>query len=52
MQNLFKPMKIGALEIRNRLVVPPMVTNYCNRDGTITERYINYYEERAKGGWG
>ncbi|MBB6445284.1 oxidoreductase [Bacillus benzoevorans] len=51
-KNLFTPMKIGALEIPNRFVVPPMVTNYCNSDGTTTERYISYYEARAKGGWG
>jgi len=29
-----------------------MVTNYCNEDGTATERYIAYHEEKAKGGWG
>lgn len=52
MKNLFTPMKIGAIEIPNRIVVPPMVTNYCNPDGTTTERYISYHEARAKGGWG
>ena len=52
MKNLFTPMKIGSLEIANRLVVPPMVTNFCNPDGTTTERYITYHETRAKGGWG
>jgi len=45
-------MKIGKIEIPNRLVVSPMVTNYCNKDGTATERYIAYHEAKAKGGWG
>lgn len=49
---LFTPKKIGNCEIPNRLVVPAMVTNYCTDDGILTERYIRYMEEKAKGGWG
>lgn len=52
LDTLFSPMKIGSCEIPNRLVVPAMVTNYCNLEGTITERYLAYMEEKAKGGWG
>jgi 2,4-dienoyl-CoA reductase-like NADH-dependent reductase (Old Yellow Enzyme family)/thioredoxin reductase len=51
-KKLFSPMKIGKVEIPNRLVVSPMVTDYCNQDGTATERYIAYHEAKAKGGWG
>jgi 2,4-dienoyl-CoA reductase-like NADH-dependent reductase (Old Yellow Enzyme family)/thioredoxin reductase len=49
---LFSPLKIGKMEIKNRLAVSPMVTNYCEKDGTATERYIAYHVEKAKGGWG
>ena len=52
LKNLFSPMKIGNLEIPNRLVVSAMVTIYCNDDGTATEKYIGYHEAKAKGGWG
>lgn len=52
LDTLFSPMKIGSCEIPNRLVVPAMVTNYCNLEGTITPRYLRYMEEKAKGGWG
>ncbi|MGI6229533.1 MAG: FAD-dependent oxidoreductase [Tractidigestivibacter sp.] len=52
LDTLFSPMKIGTCEIPNRLVVPAMVTNYCNLEGTITDRYLAYMEEKAKGGWG
>ncbi len=45
-------MKIGQIDISNRMVVSPMVTNYCNNDGTATERFIAYHEAKAKGGWG
>lgn len=49
---LFEPMKIGNLELKNRMVVSAMVTNYCNPDGTTTEKYIAYHEHKARGGWG
>lgn len=49
---LFTPKKIGSCTIPNRLVVPAMVTNYCTENGMITERYIRYMEEKAKGGFG
>jgi 2,4-dienoyl-CoA reductase-like NADH-dependent reductase (Old Yellow Enzyme family)/thioredoxin reductase len=52
LKKIFEPFKIGKLELKNRLVVPAMVTNYCNEDGTATERYIAYHEAKAKGGWG
>ena len=52
LEKLLSPMKIGKMEIANRMVVPPMVTNYCNQDGTATERFIAYHETKAKGGWG
>ena len=52
MTELFTPAKIGNCEIPNRLIVPAMVMNLCTEDGMITERYIKYIEEKAKGGWG
>ncbi|EIJ81364.1 NADH:flavin oxidoreductase/NADH oxidase [Bacillus methanolicus PB1] len=52
LEKLFEPIKIRELEVKNRLVVPAMVMNYCNTDGTATERYIAYHEARAEGGWG
>ena len=46
------PIKFGPVEIKNRFIVSPMVMNCCNEDGTATEKYIAYHEEKAKGGWG
>lgn len=50
--HLFTSSRIRNLPIENRLVVPAMVMNFCNRDGTPTERYFAYYEAKARGGWG
>ena len=51
-EKLMDPGNIGKMRLKNRLVVPAMVTMYANEDGTISKRYINYLEARAKGGWG
>lgn len=51
-KKIFSPVRIGRFEIPNRLVVPAMVMNFCNTDGTATERYTAYHEAKAKGGWG
>jgi 2,4-dienoyl-CoA reductase-like NADH-dependent reductase (Old Yellow Enzyme family) len=40
------------MEVKNRLIVPPMLTEYANEDGSLSDRYIRYYEEKARGGWG
>lgn len=49
---LFSPFKIQGKELKNRCVVPPMVMNFCNEDGTCTERFTAYHEAKAKGGFG
>ena len=49
---LASPMKIGSCEIKNRVVMSPMMVGFGQFDGTPTERMMNYYEERAKGGTG
>jgi 2,4-dienoyl-CoA reductase-like NADH-dependent reductase (Old Yellow Enzyme family)/thioredoxin reductase len=52
--NLFQPFEIGTLKLKNRIVMPPMGTNFAepNAPGFITERHRSYYGERAKGGVG
>lgn len=49
---LFQPGRIGSLEVKNRLVMPPMATGLALKDGTVTDRQIDYYAERAGGGAG
>jgi len=49
---LFEPFQLGKLEIRNRIVMPPMVTFLANESGAVTQRMIDYYTERARGGAG
>ena len=51
-EKLFTPMKIGSTEIKNRIVMAPMLMGFGRFDGCPTEKMMNYYEERAKGGTG
>lgn len=51
-ENLFKPLRIGKVEIRNRIAMPPMVMCYGGPNGEVTEQTIAHYEARAKGGVG
>jgi 2,4-dienoyl-CoA reductase (NADPH2) len=47
---LFTPIRIGAMELRNRLVMSPMETLYGSPEGVPSERTIDYYRARARGG--
>lgn len=49
---LFEPIKIGSVELRNRVVMAPMATHLATEDGAVSKRQIDYYAERAKGGVG
>jgi 2,4-dienoyl-CoA reductase-like NADH-dependent reductase (Old Yellow Enzyme family)/thioredoxin reductase len=40
------------MEIKNRIVMPPMATHYASPEGFVTDRQIAYYMERARGGVG
>ncbi|MDP7469950.1 MAG: NADH:flavin oxidoreductase, partial [Dehalococcoidia bacterium] len=49
---LLQPGAIGGMTVPNRIVMPPMVTEYAAPGGYITPTIIDYYAERAKGGTG
>ncbi|AGA69297.1 NADH:flavin oxidoreductase [Desulfitobacterium dichloroeliminans LMG P-21439] len=52
MATLFDPIKIGNMIMKNRVVMPPMTTNFPDEDGFVTQQLIDYYSERAKSGVG
>ncbi|MBP2645888.1 MAG: NADH:flavin oxidoreductase/NADH oxidase [Firmicutes bacterium] len=51
MSKLYRPGNIGQLVIRNRLVMTPMHLAYCP-EGEVSDRIIEFYRLRAKGGVG
>jgi 2,4-dienoyl-CoA reductase (NADPH2) len=51
-RHLLRPGQIGAMSVRNRLVMSPMETMYGTPDGLPSERTRDYFAARAKGGVG
>jgi len=49
---LFEPINIGKMKLKNRIVLAPMATHYGTKNGRMTQRQIDYYLERARGGAG
>jgi 2,4-dienoyl-CoA reductase (NADPH2) len=50
--HLLSPIRIGAMQLKNRMVMSPMTTAYCNADQTPSDRLIGHFEARAFGGVG
>ena len=51
-EHLLSPMKIGTMEVKNRTVMTAAEFSLGQANGKPTERLMDYYEERAKGGVG
>lgn len=51
LDRLFSPLTINGKTLKNRCVVTPMLMNFCEEDGTCTERFAAYHEAKAKGGF-
>lgn len=51
-ERVFAEGKIGSVTLKNRFVVPAMGSQLLEYDGSVNDRYIDYWVERAKGGFG
>jgi len=51
-KKVFEPTRIGQMRLKNRIVMAPTGTNYAERGGVISQRTLDYYEARARGGVG
>lgn len=49
---LFSPMNIGTMTVKNRIVMTAAEFSLGQASGKPTQRLMDYYEERAKGGVG
>ncbi len=48
----FKSYKIKNLELKNRIVMPPMCMYSAKEDGLVTDFHLSHYTTRAMGGVG
>lgn len=49
---LLSPIRLGALDVANRIVLAPMDTEFTAADGSVTDLYTAFLRERAAGGAG
>ena len=50
--HIFSPLRLGNLNLKNRLVMSQMTMNYATEEGFVTDKLIRHYQERARGGVG
>lgn len=53
-EKLFSPIKLGPLELKNRIVFPAVSTQFGTLDphGYVTEKQLKWYDKISKGGVG
>ncbi len=49
---LFEPASIGPIQVKNRLVMPPMCMYAAKNDGLVLPFHLHHYATRAVGGTG
>jgi 2,4-dienoyl-CoA reductase (NADPH2) len=49
---IFEPIEIKGMKLKNRLGLPPLLNMPANKDCTINDETIRWFEDRAKGGAG
>jgi len=48
--HLFSPLRVENLILKNRVVFPPIATNFASVNGEVTPEMIYHYGRRAQGG--
>jgi len=51
-KKLVQPFRLKNLELRNRIVMAPMLSRLCDPNGVVSQKLIDYYTARAEGGVG
>ncbi len=49
---IFQAFNIKSLFLKNRIVMPPIATNFAGQNGEVTDSMVKFYTERARGGTG
>jgi len=51
-EHVLSPLKIGNIEIKNRIATPPMLSCLATADGHVTREFVEFYKSFARGGAG
>jgi N-ethylmaleimide reductase len=50
MSNLFSPLQLGAVEVKNRVLMAPLTRCRADKDHVPTDMMVDYYAQRASAG--
>ncbi len=48
-EHLFTPIAVGSVQVKNRVVMAPLDVGLHGPEGFVTDRYVDFLAERAKG---
>lgn len=51
-EKLLEPFDLCGMRLKNRMVMPAMSPDFATLDGFVTQTFLDYWEERARGGVG
>lgn len=51
MRKLLEPLELEKIKLKNRLIMPPMATSKAEKDGSINQDILDYYDEKSNGGY-
>lgn len=52
MTHALEPIRIGTVQLKNRIVFPSMCVFFCDAEGYINDVMTEYVRERARAAWG
>lgn len=47
---LLQPIQVNSMRLRNRVMMPAVATKLGTESGAVSQRFIDFYVERARGG--
>jgi 2,4-dienoyl-CoA reductase-like NADH-dependent reductase (Old Yellow Enzyme family)/thioredoxin reductase len=47
---LLQPLQVNSMRVKNRVMMPAVATKLGTEDGAVSQRFIDFYVERARGG--
>ena len=52
LHRLFSPITLGNVQVRNRIAMAPMATDFADEEGRVSQKLLDYHAARARGGVG
>lgn len=51
MSNIRDTICINQMQLKNRLIMPPMAKSVCDGEGHVVQKLVDYYQEKSQSGY-